>query len=234
MLLHRLRRLLTRLGLRREPPAPLRPADLRGRPVQEVFTLIHAQNHWGSAESVSGSGSERGQTAALVRALPPLLRQYNVRSLLDLPCGDLNWMQHVDLSGVRYIGGDIVPAVVEADRQRFAHRPQLSFQHLDLLQDPLPAVDLVLVRDCLVHFSLADIERALANIRRSGARYLLTTTFTRVAENRDIVTGDRRPLNLQAAPFHLPPPLALIDEQCTEGNGRYSDKAMGLWAVEQL
>jgi SAM-dependent methyltransferase len=233
MALHRLRALVKRL-LHGPAHTPLRPEDLQGRSAQEVFALIHAHNHWGSAESVSGSGSERAQTAALVQALPPLLQQFNVRSLLDVPCGDLNWMQHVDLSGVRYIGGDIVPAVVEADRQRFAHRPELSFQHLDLLQDPLPAVDLVLVRDCLVHFSLADVHRALANIRRSGARYLLTTTFTRVAENRDIVTGDWRPLNLQAAPFLLPPPVALIDEQCTEGNGRYSDKAMGLWEVAAL
>jgi hypothetical protein len=47
----------------------------------------------------------------------------------------------------------------------------------DLTRDPLPKVDLVLCRDCLVHLSFDDIYESLDNLRRSGSMLLLTTTL---------------------------------------------------------
>lgn len=105
---------------------------------------------------------------------------------------------------------------------------------LDLTRDRLPTVDLVLCRDCLVHLSFAQAQQALANIAASGARYLLTTTFTGRSENADIPTGKWRALNLQRPPFNLPQPLELINERCTEKDGRYADKSLGLWPVADL
>jgi hypothetical protein len=59
----------------------------------------------------------------------------------------------------------------------------------------------------------------------------LTTTFPGCASNEDIVTGDWRPLNLQLAPFNLPAPDLLINEQCTEGGNLFADKSLGLWRL---
>jgi hypothetical protein len=88
-----------------------------------------------------------------------------------------------------------------------------------------------LSRDCLVHFSNADIIRALRNFKASGAKYLLMTTFTNKRVNTDVMNGDWRPLNFQLEPFNLPVPLVLINEKCTEGGGTYSDKSLGLWSL---
>lgn len=228
-----LRKLLERVGLVR-PKIPLRVEEFQGRSATEVFTLIHDRNYWNSQESVSGTGSELGQTVALVHALPALFKEFGIKSMLDVPCGDLNWMKEVPLDGVRYIGGDIVAKLVLANKERFAARPELEFRVLDLLKDPLPTSDLVLVRDCMVHLPLADITTALERIKASGSRYLLATTFTRHGENRDIRMGDWRPVNLQAPPFNLPEPLHTIDERCEEGEGRYGDKAMALWDLRSL
>jgi hypothetical protein len=135
----------------------------------------------------------------------------------------------VELSGVAYIGADIVPAIVAAN-QAFV-RPGIEFCRLDLLVDALPKVDLVFCRDCLVHFSLADARRALDNIRASEAKWLLTTTFPATTVNREIKTGQWRALNLELAPFHLPRPARLIAEGYADEAGRYGDKALGLWRV---
>ena len=143
-------------------------------------------------------------------------------------------MSHIDLRGVKYIGADIVPALVQATAERFAHRPELRFLVVDLLADKLPPSDLVMVRDCLVHLSFADIHSAFNNLKASGARYLLTTTFTQLQENRDIVTGDWRPINLQQAPFNLPTPLVVIDEKCLDANGAYRDKSLALWELRNV
>ncbi|MCU0654145.1 MAG: class I SAM-dependent methyltransferase [Polyangiaceae bacterium] len=206
---------------------------LRGLPVSQVFTHIYKENHWRSDESVSGPGSSLEQTAALRQALPFLFSAYQIRTLLDAPCGDFHWMQHTDRSALeQYIGGDIVDDLIARNQERFGG-DRVRFQRLNLIEDPLPDADLLLCRDCLVHLSYDNIRAALRNIGRSKVRYVLATTFVR-HENRDIVTGAWRPINLQAAPFSLPDPLLLIHERCGDNRGEYADKYMGLWSVDQL
>lgn len=200
-----------------------------GAPLDRTATFreILRTNHW-AGESVSGKGSTDDQTRALRAALPAFLDRLGVRTLLDVPCGDGDWIASVPLPGVTYIGGDLLPELVERNRARHAG-PGRSYQTIDLLKTPLPAADLLLCRDCLVHLSFADIELALAHIRRSPVTWLLTTTFPDEPENRDITTGDWRPINLERAPFNFPPPTALLNEECTEGDGAFRDKSLGLW-----
>jgi len=100
------------------------------------------------------------------------------------------------------------------------------------LESPLPAADMLLCRDCLVHLSNAHIRRALANIRASDTTYLLTTTFTDRDRNQDIPTGSWRPINLLLPPYNFPEPLRLIDERCPDPT--YADKHLGLWRVADI
>jgi hypothetical protein len=65
---------------------------------KKIFTSIKQKNLWGDAESVSGPGSTIDQTKILVAELSNLFIAKNIKSLLDIPCGDFNWMQTVDLS----------------------------------------------------------------------------------------------------------------------------------------
>ncbi len=206
-----------------------------GKTVADIFQQIHDSSAWNvvTTESVSGEGSTLEQTATLRAELPGLLRKLGVRSLLDLPCGDFNWMQHLDLTGIRYTGGDIVPALVERNQAQFGNETR-QFQHLNLLTDPLPAADLLFCRDCLVHLSFADVQAALDNIRRSGIIYLATTHFHDEPENADILTGGWRPLNFFKAPFNFPASVAEINENCTEMDGAFSDKCLVVWRVDDL
>jgi hypothetical protein len=93
---------------------------------------------------------------------------------------------------------------------------------------------MILCRDCLVHFAFDDVFRALRNIAGSGAAYLVTTHFAGDRDNRDIVTGEWRPLNLERQPFHFPRPLRVITENCTEDHGIYADKSLGVWRISDL
>ncbi len=207
--------------------------ELESMENQDRFTYIFRSRLWSSG-SVSGPGSEEVQTRELRDRLPGLLDRFGVRTMLDLPCGDFGWLSEVGLDLERYIGADIVAELVELNAARFRDDPVREFRVLDLTGDPLPSTDLVLCRDCLVHLSFADIERALRNLRRSGSRYLLTTTFTELGTNTDIATGDWRPLNLCREPFGFPEPLAVLVEGCTEENGAYADKSLGLWEIAAI
>ena len=197
----------------------------------EAFRYAYRTNLWGSPESLSGPGSSLDQTAQLQQALPGLFRRLGVRTLLDLPCGDGHWMAGIALPGIHYIGADLLPEIVA---RAAARSPEREFLELDLTTNPLPPADVLLCRDCLVHLSFSDIERAIANVRRSGITYLLATTFPDEATNRDAITGDWRPLNFEQPPFGFPCPLEVLREGCTEQGGLFADKSLALWRVGDL
>lgn len=202
---------------------------------EEVFTEIYRKNGWGDSESLSGTGSNLAQTGSLKFELPRLFKELGIKTVLDIPCGDYYWMNQVDLGDVKYAGADIVKELVAKNKERYEN-DNINFCQLNLIADNLPKVDLVFCRDCLVHFSNEDVVKALKNISRSQSTFLLTTTFTRREKNKDIKTGEWRPLNLCQVPFNLPEPLKIIYEGCTEkaGDDSYSDKALGLWRIEDL
>lgn len=206
---------------------------LTKRKYEDEFTEIFATRYWGSRESVSGGGSDL-QTTRVVRAVfPGLFGKLGIRSLLDVPCGDFCWMRTVPLDGISYTGGDIVLPLVEQNQVRYGNE-NVRFIHLDVINDRLPAADMVLCRDCLVHLPLADAIKALRNIARSGSKWLLTTTFPSRTGNGEIAPGKWRPLNLQAAPFCLPDPNELHNEEFSDDNGAYADKSLGLWRCDAI
>lgn len=72
--------------------------------------------------------------------------------------------------------------MIEENRRRY-EEPGRKFIVLDITDDEISTVDLILCRDCLVHFSFREISSALENIKTSGSTYVLTTTFSRRDEN---------------------------------------------------
>ena len=211
-----------------------RRAEFRGLGLAQRFERIHETNLWGADNSVSGVGSELDATAAIRERLPGLLKEIGVRSMLDAPCGDYRWMARLDLDLDRYVGIDIVPSIIEALQQRYRDDGHRSFLLSDITHDPLPHCDLILNRDCLVHFSFKTLKRAVRNLKASGATWLLTTTFPELEGNEDIEDADWRPLNLERAPFHWPAPVETINERCTEADGAYADKSLALWRLKDL
>jgi len=201
--------------------------------LKSKFGEIYRRNIWGNPESVSGLGSSISATDALRQGLHDVCREYSINSLLDAPCGDYGWMSSAKLPIQTYIGLDIVSDLIEANRTAFESE-NVHFETADLTRDSLPTVDLILCRDCLVHLSFENIHRVLRNIIQSRSRYLLTTTFPEHDQNSDIVDGDWRLLNLQRAPFLFPEPLRLINERCTEADGAYDDKSLGLWRIDSI
>lgn len=211
----------------------LRRKRLARRDPAEIFSKYARSNKWGDKSSLSGKGSNLEATAEVRKLLPPLLRELGATSMLDVPCGDFFWMQHVDLTGIDYLGGDIVPDLIEANRHSH-ERPGVAFQVVDLILGPVPKADVIFVRDCLVHLSHDHVRAALANIARSGGTWLLTTTFPNTPANEDIATGEWRAIDLTKAPFNLPPPERLLAEGQVHLKGQKDDKMLGLWRVANL
>lgn len=197
--------------------------------LQETFTEIYHKNSWKSDESRSGQGSTLDATKAIKEVIPYLMKAYNINSVLDIPCGDLAWgWNWWPILPIRYIGADIVPELVVENRKRFGG---LDFRILDLVSDKLPEVDLVFCRDCFGHLSNQNVRKALANIKASGARWLMATTYydPKWSIDADIANGGWRPVNM-IKQFGLGEPVILINEDFTK-NMEYHDKSLGLWKL---
>ncbi len=191
---------------------------------------------WGTRETKSGGGSTLMNTVVFREQLSALLRRYAIDSVLDCPCGDFNFMKEMDLTGIDYVGADIVKELIDDNAQRH-QRDGIRFVHLDLTQDKLPRVDLVLVKDCLQHLSIDESLQCLRNIQRSGSKYLLINHCTEVYKNVDSLKRKGGFYNLTIEPFNLKPPIDRIEKTLEIGeDGKPVPKPYHyyLWQIEDL
>lgn len=199
---------------------------------KDVFEKIYDSNFWGSNESKSGPGSQIKSTEKICESLPFLIEKYDIKSILDSPCGDYNWMKTVDKKGAKYTGGDIVPKIIRENSKRYKNE-NTSFKVIDITSDDIPKVDLIICRDCLQHLSQKNVKKALKNFKESGSKYLLVTNYPWTLENYDIKNGDFRTLNLCQKPFGLPlTPLEKIKE--TNISGNCIDKYLYLYKLDDI
>jgi hypothetical protein len=173
-----------------------------------IFEKIWTENHWGSAESRSGLGSEVERTVPFRASLEAFLAKIRIGPLYDAPCGDFNWMRHVKLpEGMTYIGADIVAPMI-SELQRDHGSNVRRFQVADIVTDPPPPANVWLCRESLFHLSLDECRTVIAHWRTSTIPYFLATSTPTVARNTDIKAGGWRPLNMELTDFDLGQPIA--------------------------
>jgi hypothetical protein len=182
-----------------------------------------------SRSSSSGGGSDLGpRTMNSLDILRKTIVRYNISTMIDIPCGDLNWIfDSWETDSLKlYIGLDVVKPVIDLNSKRFAHHNNKVFAHWDGSYCTLPkffkpsmggiqnlpetkqsiqhkSVDLIHSRDVLQHLTLREGLSFLCNMIMSGARVLISTTFPH-GSNRNIQPGQFYYNNLDLPPFSLP------------------------------
>lgn len=202
--------------------------------MEQIFNEIYKNEIWRIGNPNvphSGPGSTIEYTTPLRQAIPEILDIFDVKTLLDAPCGDMTWMsvvlKEVDIT---YIGGDIVKAIIDQNIANYSNS-KTFFTHLDITKDPLPNSDMMLCRDCLFHFSFEYINMTLNNFYQSDIKYLMATSHSFGIPNTDINTGDFRCLDLTQEPFMLGRPLYTVEEVSENVNVR---RQVNVWSREQI
>jgi SAM-dependent methyltransferase len=182
--------------------------------IQSGFSQIYAGNSWDTHRR-SGPGSDPKRTRRYVSLLQDFVRSHNIRSVVDLGCGDWSFSRLVDWSGIDYVGADIVPDLIDFLNKSYS-RPGVRFVHANVLDEDLPPADLAIAKDVLQHWP----NHAIRNfIRRLDSfHYAILTNDSKVVcrswrrlwigeeifqPNIDIAAGDYRPIRLREAPFNL-------------------------------
>src|SRR5210317_1826361 len=73
---------------------------------EKVFSDIYRKRIWDNLGSVSGDSSTPEGTEKLRKELSEILKEYRINSILDIPCGDFNWMSKFEMKGISYTGAD--------------------------------------------------------------------------------------------------------------------------------
>lgn len=220
--------------------------------LKETFQDVYTNWRFGGwPESKSGPGSTMEETDVIRQQIKQLVKDKEIKSVVDVPCGDFNWMKDIVYSFEKYTGCDIVPEMIQ-DNQKFANSI-ISFKELDLTQDgiEIPEGDLLIVRDVLGHLTLDGGQKAIANILKSKCKYLLTTTWYSLNdpnythENRDnTVTVEANwdrgaaafyPVCLHSAPFNFPKPEFYIEEKPkVDGYDQGVRKGLAFYELDKL
>jgi len=169
-------------------------------PIQRTFSRIYEKQLWGRG---SGAGSHPKHNAGYVAFVQSFLRSRDIRSVVDLGCGDWQFSHAIDWGEAQYLGLDLVPSVIEDNRSRHGSA-SIRFEVFTGEPHELPAADLLLVKDVLQHWSNDRIEAFLANLGRFRCA-LITNCIDPSGRtvNHDIADGDFRPLDLLQEPFKL-------------------------------
>ncbi len=168
----------------------------------------------GNRESASGPGSSRIIAQKTIELLNSTINAKNIRSILDLGCGDWNWMADVDLSQppngakLRYQGWDASEKLVDELTRKYGIADEIEFNVRDITTAPLPKVDLIIARDVLFHLPI-EIAVPLVNRIKLSCAYLVSTSFFDSQTNTDIAPYNAiegwgyYKINLNIPPFSL-------------------------------
>lgn len=164
----------------RQRRARLFSQQCTGLDAQQIFSRIYESGAWGRSGDraqpfFSGSGShDEAIVAPYVEAVRAFLATFERKpDVVDLGCGDFSVGARLRPCCGAYTACDIVPQLIEFNRTRFAAL-DVDFRTVDLIADPLPAGDVVFVRQVLQHLSNAQIAQAIPKIR-AAYRFLVLT-----------------------------------------------------------
>ena len=73
--------------------------------LEKRFTDIHESKMYAyGKETISGVGASLHDTERIRTLLPQLFHDFKITSVLDVGCGDFNWIRHIIEKSVVYVG----------------------------------------------------------------------------------------------------------------------------------
>jgi phosphoglycolate phosphatase-like HAD superfamily hydrolase len=208
----------------------------QGKHQKEVFKIVYDINDWSSSESKSGHGSTLINTETARLTLPSIFKKYNIKRVLDVACGDFNWMKEVVNSLEYYRGTDIVQELIDRNNEKYRAEGKVEFECNDIIDKFKHdgQFDAIIAKDVLVHFPTEKVIETLENFKKSGIKYIFLTHFDEININVNIESfGLWRPLNFTLKPFEFKKPLETMKEkeEYLFMNNKMRDKTLSLWKL---
>src|SRR5258705_4817522 len=169
------------------------PAVAGESTTQEVFADIYRRAIWGrnnQGEGHSGTGSTLQATLTYRTFLQKFLKDHDVHSVVDAGCGDWEFSQALDWSGIDYKGFDVVESAIAQNKLRFA-KANIQFFAGNIVELNLPPADLLICKHVLQHLPTKDVQKFLTQLPKFKHALLTNSVHadTMSAANVDIAVG---------------------------------------------
>lgn len=176
---------------------------------EETFTYIYDNKVWGEG---SGGGSNPENNTEYIQFLQEFLKEKGIKSVIDFGCGDWQFSQFIDWSGIDYYGIDCVESVIIDNISKFKKDGVNFFNMSEIVGYK---ADLLILKDVLQHWTNESIIKFLNNVL-SKFTYILITN-SKGSENyqhpevKSIIT---RPISADSYPLNGYPItiLKLLDQ----------------------
>lgn len=159
------------------------------------------------SESLSGPGSHLANATDTVVFLSEIIKKYKIQTILDLGCGDWNWMKKIHFDNIKYEGWDCDEEMINKNIKNYSN-DLITFKVQDIVTKEIPRVDLIICRDVLFHMD-KEIGLDLVKKIKKSCNYFLSTSFLNNTKNKNIVKYTNfddwgfYEINLNIEPFNL-------------------------------
>lgn len=143
-----------------------------------IFENIYNKSLWNNGNAnvpLSGPGSSLKNTEEYSKQLTKFIYDNELKSVLDLGCGDLTWISKTTFfndSSIKYIGIDVVESLISTHLSKF---PEKQFLCKDITSyKNFDKVDIIIIRDVIFHLKNEEILSIFDNIKNKF-KYLIIT-----------------------------------------------------------
>ena len=190
---------------------------------KNAFRHIYLSNHWQNyfkldlQKSRSGPGSNLNYTSDMSRKLEKFFAEKNIKTILDIGCGDFIWMNlllNKYYNYDKYLGLDIVDELIKNNNLKYSN-DKISFKTFDLVKDEIPkGFDIILIRDVFIHLKNEQIVNFLNLLKNLDIKFFGVTSTPSLKKNNELkAVGRYRDINIEIEPFNLKNFLHKIDEK---------------------
>lgn len=158
-------------------------------------------------ETYSGPGSLLHNNDNLIKSLPIFLKKHNIGSIIDVPCGDFNFMRKIipQNDKIHYLGMDIAENAINMCKKYESKSIKFKVDDITNPEIKLNKVDLIICKDLLLHLSFSDIKSVLKNIENSNCKYFACSRY----DNGNVINKDQnsgvgaRGIEITKEPFNF-------------------------------
>lgn len=174
--------------------------------MESIFTEIYNKKAWGAhidGRGSSGPGSRVDIVEPYIQFLQNFLKLNEIKSVVDVGCGDWQFAKHINWDGIDYTGIDIVGSVISYNKENYSSG-NVHFVHTDFTKGVETEADVYIIKDVLQHVDNKSLDDFLSNtIRNKKARFIiLVNCFADAKDNQDnLEIGQTRPLDARTFPL---------------------------------
>jgi SAM-dependent methyltransferase len=163
---------------------------------KDIFNFIYSTDFWGGK---SGPGSKPENAKEWIDTVNSFLLNKDIKTILDIGCGDWRIGKKINLEGKDYTGIDVSSVII--DEVSINSKDNIKFICDDIETMDFPDFDLILIKDVLQHLPNKSVISIMNKII-TKSKYALICNDFEYNDNTDIFTGSYRKLDLCKDPFN--------------------------------